>query len=135
MYDGPAYIAETEGVRVRVRPAYLAGQSEPDENRWVWAYRVEIENRSQRVVQLVSRRWLIVDGHGRIEEVTGEGVVGEQPVIGPGDRYVYTSGCPLPTPSGSMSGTYQMHDETGRSFDAEIPAFSLDIPGAHRVLN
>ncbi|HAC01108.1 Co2+/Mg2+ efflux protein ApaG [Brevundimonas naejangsanensis] len=135
MHSAPAYTAETEGVVVRVRPSYLAGQSDPAEGRWVWAYQVEIVNLSGGPVQLVARRWTITDALGRVEEVRGPGVVGEQPMIEPGDSYAYASGCPLTTPSGSMVGAYFMQDAEGRMFEAAIPAFSLDVPDARRVLN
>ena len=135
MYDAHAYEAETDGIIVRVRPSYLAGQSDPDSGRWVWAYQVEIENRGPAPVQLVARHWIITDARGQIEDVRGPGVVGEQPTIPPGDSYSYTSGCPLGTASGSMAGSYQMTDAAGRSFEAIIPAFSLDVPGERRVLN
>ena len=135
MHDGPAYTAETNGILIRVRPSYLAGQSDPDEGRWVWAYQIEIVNLTGSAVQLMARRWTITDGHGHVEEVRGPGVVGEQPVIEPGASYAYASGCPLPTDSGSMVGAYYMTDGEGRSFEAEIPAFSLDTPDARRVLN
>ncbi|OMG60265.1 MULTISPECIES: Co2+/Mg2+ efflux protein ApaG [Brevundimonas] len=135
MHSAPAYTAETEGVVVRVRPSYLAGQSDPAESRWVWAYQVEIVNLSGGPVQLVARRWTITDALGRVEEVRGPGVVGEQPVIEPGDSYAYASGCPLTTPSGSMVGAYFMQDAEGRMFEAAIPAFSLDVPDPRRVLN
>lgn len=135
MHSAPAYTAETEGVVVRVRPSYLAGQSDPAEGRWVWAYQIEIVNLSGGPVQLVARRWTITDALGRVEEVRGPGVVGEQPVIDPGDSYAYASGCPLTTPSGSMVGAYFMQDAEGRMFEAAIPAFSLDVPDARRVLN
>jgi ApaG protein len=134
MHDTQPYVAETEGVIVRVRPSYLAGQSEPDEGRWVWAYQVEIENHGPEAVQLMARRWIITDATGHVETVRGPGVVGEQPLIAPGDSYSYASGCPLPTASGSMEGAYMMTDAKGRSFEAAIPAFSLDVPGG-RVLN
>ncbi|GAA0774332.1 MAG: Co2+/Mg2+ efflux protein ApaG [Brevundimonas sp.] len=135
MHSAPAYSAETEGVVVRVRPSYLAGQSDPAEGRWVWAYQVEIVNLSGGPVQLVARRWTITDALGRVEEVRGPGVVGEQPLIEPGDSYAYASGCPLTTPSGSMVGAYFMQDAEGRMFEAAIPAFSLDVPDSRRVLN
>ena len=135
MHDAPAYEAETEGVLIRVRPSYLAGQSDPDGGRWVWAYQVEIVHLTTTTVQLMARRWVITDGQGRVEEVRGAGVVGEQPVIKPGDSYTYASGCPLGTPTGSMVGGYYMTDASGRSFEAAIPAFSLDVPGERRVLN
>lgn len=135
MYDTEPYQAETDGVLVRVRPSYLAGQSDPVEGRWVWAYQVEIVNLTPSPVQLVSRRWTITDARGHVEQVAGPGVVGEQPTIQPGSSYSYASGCPLPTPSGSMVGAYEMVDDLGRTFEVAIPAFSLDTPDARRVLN
>jgi len=135
MHETPAYTAETDGILVKVRPSYLAGQSDPDAGRWVWAYQVEIVNLSTAPVQLVARHWTITDARGHVEEVSGPGVVGEQPVIAPGDSYAYASGCPLGTPSGAMVGAYAMTDAEGRTFEVAIPAFSLDVPGARRVLN
>jgi len=135
MHDAHAYEAETDGIVVRVRPSYLAGQSDPESGRWVWAYQVEIENRGPAPVQLVARHWIITDARGQIEDVRGPGVVGEQPTIPPGNSYSYTSGCPLGTASGSMAGSYRMTDAEGRTFEATIPAFSLDVPGERRVLN
>jgi ApaG protein len=135
MHDTPAYEAETDGIVVRVRPSFLAGQSNPDAGRWVWAYQVEIVNLTGVSVQLMARHWIITDARGQVEDVRGPGVVGEQPVIAPGGSYTYASGCPLTTPSGSMVGSYAMVDSEGRSFDAAIPAFSLDVPGQRRVLN
>ena len=135
MHDGPAYSAETNGILIRVRPSYLAGQSDPEAGRWVWAYQVEIVNLSGSTVQLMARRWTITDAHGHVEEVRGPGVVGEQPVIAAGASYSYASGCPLGAPSGSMVGAYYMTDVDGRMFEAAIPAFSLDVPDARRVLN
>ena len=134
MHDTRPYVAETEGVIVRVRPSYLAGQSDPDEGRWVWAYQIEIENRGEEAVQLMARRWIITDATGHVETVRGPGVVGEPPQIAPGDSYSSASGGPLSTPSGSMEGAYMMTAAGGRSFEAAIPAFSLDVPGG-RVLN
>ena len=130
MHRDPPYVAETHGIVVRVRPSYLAGQSDPQGGRWVWAYQVEIESRRPDVVQLMARRWTITDALGRVEEVRGPGVVGEQPVLGPGDRHAYASGCPLGTSSGMMSGAYYFADGAGRTFEVEIPAFSLDTPQA-----
>src|SRR5690606_25844606 len=130
-----AYEAETEGIVVRVRPSFLAGQSDPEAGRWVWAYQVEIVNLSGVPVQLTARRWVITDARGHVEEVRGPGVVGEQPTIKPGESYAYASGCPLGTASGSMVGGYSMTDAEGRIFEAAIPAFSLDVPGERRVLN
>ena len=135
MFDTRPYEAETDGVVVRVRPSYLAGQSDPDQNRWVWAYSVEVVNLSGRPLKLIARRWTITDALGRVEEVKGQGVVGEQPLITAGDSYSYTSGCPLPTPSGAMVGAYVMEDPEGRLFEVAIPAFSLDAPGGKRTLN
>ena len=135
MYESRAYEAETDGIVVRVQPSYLAGQSDPDAGRWVWAYQVEIVNLTGVPVQLISRRWVITDARGQTEEVSGPGVVGEQPTILPGESYSYASGCPLGTASGSMVGAYSMTDAAGRAFEAVIPAFSLDGPGERRVLN
>ena len=135
MHDSRAYEAETDGIVVRVRPSYLAGQSDPDGGRWVWAYQVEIVNLTGVPVQLMARRWVITDARGHVEEVRGPGVISEQPTILPGENYAYASGCPLGTASGSMAGSYQMTDAEGRSFEAVIPAFSLDVPGERRVLN
>jgi ApaG protein len=129
------YRQVTNDIAVSVEPIYLDGQSVPDEGRYVWAYRITIENQSPQTVQLQSRYWRITDQNGRVEEVRGPGVVGEQPILNPGDSYTYSSGCPLTTPSGTMVGRYQMRDGDGRQFEIEIPAFSLDIPGEKRVLN
>jgi ApaG protein len=129
------YRAVTHDISVSVEPVYLDGQSEPDAGRFVWAYHIVIENSSSRTVQLQSRYWRIVDENGRIEEVRGPGVVGEQPILNPGDSYSYSSGCPLATPSGTMVGRYQMRDDKGQDFEIDIPAFSLDVPGGKRVLN
>lgn len=124
------YAKTTRQVTVRVAPSYLADQSDPEGGRWVWAYHIRIENEGASPVQLLSRHWIISDGLGRVEEVKGPGVIGEQPVIEPGRSYDYVSGCPLTTPSGLMHGTYQMTDADGTRFDVEIPAFSLDSPQA-----
>jgi ApaG protein len=132
--SAPVYSAETNGLIVRVVVSYVPQQSRPP-RQYVWAYMVELENTSARSMQLISRRWIITDGQGRIEEVEGPGVVGEQPVITPGETYQYASGCPLPTTSGSMVGTYRMHVEGDGFFDAAIPAFSLDLPGQGRTVN
>jgi ApaG protein len=123
------YTALTRGVRVTVRSFYLADQSDPEEGRYVWAYKVEIANEGRETVQLLKRTWLITDAQGRTLRVHGEGVVGEQPVLEPGESFEYTSGTPLPTPSGFMRGLYHMVvTDTGEAFDAEVPAFSLDSP-------
>lgn len=129
------YEAETRGVLVRVRPSFLPEQSDPEQRQWVWAYDVEIENHGTETVQLIARHWYITDALGRVEEVEGQGVVGEQPTLRPGESFHYTSGCPLPTPSGVMAGTYQMVTDAGERFLATIPAFSLDLPDAPRVVN
>ena len=127
------YSAITREIRVQVEPIYLDDQSEPDENHFVWAYHVEIMNDGQEQVQLRTRYWRITDALGRVQEVRGPGVVGEQPVLDPGEAFEYTSGTPLPTPSGIMAGIYQMEAAGGEQFDVEIPAFSLDSP--HQAVN
>lgn len=129
------YRAVTRDIMVEVEPFYLDDRSDPAENRFVWAYRVTIINRSDQFVQLLSRYWNITDGLGRVEEVQGAGVVGEQPELNPGDSYQYTSGCPLSTPSGIMVGRYTMRDRVGHLFDVAIPAFSLDLPGVAKTVN
>lgn len=129
------YSATTRAIRVDVEPIYLDEQSEPDDGQFVWAYRVQIENTGSETVQLLTRYWHITDGMGRVQEVRGAGVVGEQPVLNPGESYEYTSGTPLPTPSGIMKGSYKMRTSNGESFDIEIPAFSLDCPHETRRVN
>lgn len=129
------YQAETRGVRVTVTPEYQSDKSDPDDNRWFWAYTVEIANVGGETVQLRSRHWRIVDSRGQVQEVDGPGVVGEQPKLAPGESFEYTSGCPLATSSGFMAGHYRMETGAGEMFDAEIPAFSLDLPQAARILN
>jgi ApaG protein len=129
------YQAETEGFIVRVRPEYLPDQSDPDDRRWVWAYHVEIVNASSRTAQLIARAWTITDANGQVETVAGPGVIGKQPVIEPGAAHRYSSGCPLPTTSGSMVGFYVMEDTDKRRFRIAIPAFSLDLPGVRRIVN
>lgn len=129
------YRAVTRNIEVSVVPIYLEERSEPDEDRYFWAYRVTIANRSDNPVRLLSRYWRITDGRGHVEEVRGPGVVGEQPELGPGDSYQYTSGCPLTTPSGIMVGTYTMADRSGSTFEVDIPAFSLDLPNERRSVN
>lgn len=135
MPSASAYSAETDGVVVRVQPSYLAAQSDPEANHWVWVYQIEIVNLTGTPLQLVARRWTITDALGRVEEVRGSGVVGEQPVIEPGDSFAYASGCPLTTPSGSMVGAYFMQDPEGHMFEVAVPHFSLDVPDARRTLN
>ncbi len=129
------YSKTTNGIRVTVEPRYLEDQSEPAERRFFWAYTVEIANGGDSPVQIIGRHWIITDANGKREDVRGMGVVGEQPVIGPGSSFTYTSGCPLHTTSGVMVGTYQAVDDDGEVFAVAIPAFSLDVPGAKPVLN
>jgi ApaG protein len=129
------YARTTRGIRVQVQPSYLDDQSAPDENHFVWAYKVKIENQGPIAVQLRNRYWRITDALGRTQEVRGAGVVGEQPVLKPGESFEYTSGCPLSTPSGIMVGTYEMHADDGQVFDIDIPAFSLDSPHQASRLN
>jgi len=122
------YAATTDDVTVRVAVNFLPEQSEPASGRWFWAYHVRIENGSARTIQLISREWIIADGRGITHEVRGEGVVGEQPVIAPGESFDYVSGCPLQTPTGSMRGRYHMVADDGGSFAVEIPQFPLIAP-------
>ena len=129
------YRAVTRDIEVRVEPFYLEDRSAPEDSRYLWAYKVVIENHGAHTVQLYSRYWHITDAMGRVQEVRGEGVVGEQPTLNPGDSYEYTSGAPLTTPSGMMVGSYQMVGENGERFDVAIPAFSLDSPHERRSLN
>ena len=126
------YEATTGGITVRVAVSYLSEQSQPAHGRWFWSYHIRIENDGETPVQLLSRRWIILDGRGSRHEVEGEGVVGDQPVIDPGESYDYVSGCPLQTPSGSMEGSYGMIDADGEDFDAAIPRFPLLAPATAR---
>lgn len=126
--DLPRYERSTRGIQVSVVPDFLEEQSEPTDDHYVWAYTVLIVNASDHVVQLRDRTWHITDASGRTAIVTGDGVIGEQPILQPGDAFEYTSGCPLNTPSGIMFGTYGMETADGERFDVEIPAFSLDSP-------
>ncbi len=129
------YTATTHSIKVTVEPTYLDEESHPLRNRYVWAYHVTIENRGAETVQLLSRYWKITDALGRSQEVRGEGVIGEQPVIHPGERYEYSSGTPLTTPSGIMMGCYFMETTDGRPLEVEIPAFSLDSPEERSQVN
>jgi ApaG protein len=119
---------ETRGITVRVSVSYLPEQSEPGRGRWFWAYHIRIENSGPMTVQLLTRHWIITDGRGARHTVEGEGVVGEQPMIGPGASFDYVSGCPLSTPTGNMQGNYHMIGEDGSAFDVAIPKFALTAP-------
>lgn len=130
-----SYEASTRNIRVSVTPQYMEEQSSPDESYFFWAYTVTISNDGEETVQLRSRVWHITDGNGRRQEVRGPGVVGQTPVIAPGESFSYTSGCPLETPSGIMIGSYQMSNARGELFDIAVPAFSLDSPFAIRSVN
>ena len=129
------YQAVTRGIQVTVMPQFLADRSSAEDERFFWAYTIEIANLGKVTVQLKTRHWQITDGRGRMQEVRGPGVVGEQPVLKPGEKFEYTSGVPLSTPAGLMTGTFQMVAENGESFDVEVPAFSLDSPHGKRVLH
>jgi ApaG protein len=122
------YAETTRSIKVTVRPFYLDQQSSPAESHYVWAYHVRIENAGGETVQLRNRHWRITDELGRQQEVRGPGVVGEQPVLQPGQSFEYTSACPLTTPSGFMVGDYEMETPAGERFLIRIPAFSLDTP-------
>ncbi|MEE3626401.1 Co2+/Mg2+ efflux protein ApaG [Nitrospirillum sp. BR 11752] len=129
------YSETTHAIRVSVRPEFLEDQSSPREGHYVWAYTVRIENTGAETVRLRTRYWHITDARGRVQEVRGAGVVGEQPVLSPGQSFEYTSGTPLGTPSGIMVGSYQMERTDGTRFDVRIPAFSLDSPHERGALN
>jgi ApaG protein len=122
------YSETTRSIKVTVKPFYLEEQSSPTDNHYVWAYQVRIENTGGETVQLRRRHWRITDSTGHMQEVRGPGVVGEQPVLAPGESFEYTSGTPLATPSGIMVGSYEMETRGGESFEVAIPAFSLDSP-------
>ena len=117
--------ATTRNIRVRVQAQYDPSRSSPQQSQWFFLYTVSITNESQETVQLMSRHWIITDGMGEVQEVRGPGVVGEQPVLAPGESFEYTSGCPLTTPFGAMNGTYQMVNQLGEKFDIEIAPFTL----------
>ncbi|MEG3177999.1 Co2+/Mg2+ efflux protein ApaG [Sphingomonas sp. RB3P16] len=122
------HVAETRGVVVRVAVSFLPEQSEPERGRWFWAYHIRIENAGAMTVQLLMRHWIITDGRGARHSVEGEGVIGEQPMIAPGESFDYVSGCPLATSTGSMVGSYGMMGEDGSGFDVAIPKFGLIAP-------
>lgn len=130
-----AYECVTRGIKVSVSPAFVEDQSDPEEGDYLWSYAVTIENHGTETVQLLSRYWHITDAMGRVQEVHGPGVVGAQPVLEPGQSFEYTSGCPLPTPSGAMSGHYQMRAGSGEAFEVEIPGFLLESPYERRQIH
>lgn len=129
------YEQKTRNVIVRVEPEFLAEQSSPEDDRYIWAYTVEIENQGTEDLQVVKRFWKIADRDGQVQEVYGEGVVGEKPMLKPGETFRYTSGAPLSAPSGIMLGHYGLKTEEGEQYDVDIPAFSLDSPFEIRTLN
>jgi ApaG protein len=129
------YRATTHDIEVQVTPRFMSERSSPENGYFFWAYTIEITNRGVDTVQLKTRHWKITDANGRLQEVRGAGVVGETPVLEPGESFEYTSGVPLPTPSGFMAGTYGMVSAAGQGFDIEIPAFSLDSSSAKRTIN
>jgi ApaG protein len=129
------YRAVTRDIEVQVTPRFLTDRSSPENGYFFWAYTIEITNRGRDTVQLKTRHWKITDAHGRLQEVRGAGVVGETPVLEPGESYEYTSGVPLPTPSGFMTGTYGMVTDKGERFDIEVPLFSLDSAQSGRTIN
>ena len=126
------YSETTRSIKITVRPFYLEEHSSPADNHYVWAYQVRIENGGMETVQLLNRHWRITDGFGRLQEVRGPGVVGEQPLLAPGGSFEYTSSCPLQSSSGFMVGDYEMETGKGERFLARVPAFSLDVPQAPR---
>lgn len=129
------YRAITDNIEVIVRPSFSSEQSQPEENKFFWTYAVEITNCGGEVVQLRARHWEITDGNGQRQDVRGPGVVGEQPVLNPGETFRYSSGCPLTTSQGIMVGQYEMVSAAGNRFDVQIPAFSLDSPFETRMRN
>ena len=129
------YRATTRQIEVTVEPNFLPERSSAERSRYFWSYTIVITNTGDETVQLRTRHWIITDAAGRQQEVRGEGVVGEQPILAPGERFESTSGVPLSTASGFMSGRYQMVNESGKRFEIEVPTFSLDSPDNRRVLN
>lgn len=120
--------ATTRGVRVAVVAEYAPGRSRPQDHQWFFLYTITITNEGTETVQLISRHWIITNAKGEVEEVRGPGVVGEQPVLSPGESFTYTSGCPLTTSFGTMEGTYQMQGPDGERFDARVAPFTLSEP-------
>ena len=129
------YRAVTRKIEVTVEPNFMPERSSAENSRYFWSYTIVITNTGDETVQLRTRYWIITDASGRQQEVRGEGVVGEQPVLAPGEHFEYTSGVPLTTASGFMTGRYQMVSESGERFEIEVPTFSLDRPDGKRVLN
>ena len=129
------YKKNTKRINITVNPYYLDDQSEPEDQHYVWAYQVTIDNQSNDRVKLKNRYWKIIDSNGTQQEVRGEGVVGEQPILNPGEKFEYTSGTPLSTPSGFMEGHYEMENKDGLKFEVYIPQFSLDSPFTSKKLN
>jgi ApaG protein len=129
------YRAVTRQIEVTVEPNFMPERSVIDKGEYFWSYTIVITNTGEETVQLKTRHWIITDATGRKQEIRGEGVVGEQPVLAPGERFKYTSGVPLPTASGFMAGRYQMVTESGERFEIDVPTFSLDSPSVKRVLN
>jgi len=122
-------------IKVVPKATYVAEQSDPSKNQYVFSYTITITNTGDVPAQLISRHWYITDGEHRVQEVKGLGVIGQQPVLKPGESFEYTSGVPLPTPSGFMTGSYGMVSASGEPFDIAIPTFSLDSPEGQRTLN
>ena len=135
MADRKPHTALTRSILVSVEITYLEANSSPEDAQYFWSYRVTIENQGRETVQLLSRHWMITNARGDLTEVKGPGVIGEQPLLKPGDSFVYTSGAPLNTPSGMMGGSYLMETDRGEQFDIEIPTFSLDRPNQAVLLN
>lgn len=129
------YRAVTRNIEITVTPRFLSERSSPNNGYFFWAYTIDITNLGRETVQLKTRHWRITDANGNLQEVKGPGVVGEEPALKPGDSFEYTSGVPLPTPSGFMRGTYGMITDQGEHFDVEIPAFSLDCSYGERTIN
>lgn len=126
------HAATTRGVTVRVAVTFLPEQSDPENGRWFWSYHIRLENDGPQTVQLMTRHWVIIDGRGTTNDVQGDGVVGDQPIIRPGASFDYVSGCPLTTSTGAMHGSFGMVCDDGSSFDAEIPSFALNAPVSAR---
>ncbi len=129
------YSKETNNIKITATPIYIEEQSAPHSQQYVWAYHIVIENMGTEIIQLISRYWKITDANGNVQEVRGPGVVGEQPVIRPGEFYEYTSGTHLKTDSGIMEGKYYMQYLNGQPVEVDIPAFSLDMPSSNVILH